>query len=519
MKKRNLKPKPEKKAKKKAPPRPLPPQLTPFEQYSQSLPEADQKELALFFADLSSHVMLARAEKLKIRADFENALLYYAAAGLPFRTALERLEIANLGGFYARPAILWYALDDAAKIYPLSMKHGQMSVFRLSVYFKENVVPELLQMALTFTIKRFPSFATTVKKGVFWHYLDTAKRRYTVEPESGMPCRPLQISRSGSQSFRVEYHEKRLSVEYFHILTDGSGGMTFLKTLTAEYLRLLGVEPSQAEGVLNINDLPTKSETANEFWRAHKTETISGFVDKPALQMSGRSSRTKPCRVLHFKMDASSLKQAAQAKNATITAYLLAQLFVAGKSATDEQTGEISIQVPVNMRKFYPVDTVRNFSMYCGIRLPIAEITEAEAIIAEISQQLTEKTSQQNMSEMMASTEHMVSMMRYIPLFIKAPAAKVIYGFLGDKIFSNTLSNLGVVKMPGQMAAHIDCMDFVLGTSITNRAGCALVTFGNTAMLSISKMTADPSFEEKLYSLLLADGITPIVEGSEPYES
>ena len=35
---------------------------------------------------------------------------------------------------------------------------------------------------------------------------------------------------------------------------------------------------------------------------------------------------------------------------------------------------------------------------------------------------------------------------------------------------------------------------------------------------TISKMTADPTFEEKMYQLLLNDGIAVEVEGSEYYE-
>lgn len=456
--------------------------------------------------------ILPKEEQQKMYADFQNALLYYDARGVALEEALARLDIANLGGFYARPPVLWYALDDAAKIYPLSMRHGQMAVFRLSVYFRQPAVPEMLQMALTFTIKRFPSFATTVKKGFFWHYLDASKHRYTVEPESGIPCSPLPVARSGSQSFRVVYYENRVSMEFFHILTDGTGGMVFLKTLAAEYLRLLGGVQGEGDGILNINDTPTKSETANEFLRAEKPEGISGFMHKSALHMSGKPARNVPCRVLHFKMDAARLKSVAKGKNVTITAYLLALIFIANKSATDEVTGDINIQLPVNMRKFYPSDTVRSFSIYSIISLPIGEIGDTGSILGGISQQITEKTSQEAMRGMMNSTGQLVSMIRYVPLLIKAPVAKLIYGFLGDKIFSNTLSNLGVVSMPPDMAAHIDCMDFMLGDS------CGLITFGNTAMLTISKATVDPSFEEKLYSLLAADGIVPAVEGSEPYE-
>lgn len=492
---------------------------SPYEQYLSSLPPEELSALVAYFTELNEHVMLPRASRTVLNRDFEAALLHYAAIGLPLNDALARLDVANLGGFYARPPILWYALDDAAKIYPLSMKHGQMAVFRLSVYLKEDVVPALLQLALTFTIKRFPSFATTVKKGFFWHYLDTAKRRYCVEPETGVPCRPLKISRSGSQSFRVLYYNNRISVEYFHVLTDGTGGMVFLKTLVCEYLRLLGIACSPGAGVLSIKATPSAGESANAFSLAERAESASGFVDKPAVQMSGRLSNAAPCRVLHFKMDAERLRSAAKSYGATITAYMLALLFLAGKQATDELSGMASIQVPVNMRKFYPSETLRNFSMYCGIRLPIDGTADMRLLIEEISRQLAEKTSQEAMGAMMCATERMVAAMRYIPLFIKVPAARIVYGFLGDRIFSNTLSNLGVVELPPEAAEAINSMDFVLGAPLTNRASCAMVTFGGTATLSITKRTADPSFEEVLFTLLTADGIGLTVEGSELYEN
>lgn len=69
------------------------------------------------------------------------------------------------------------------------------------------------------------------------------------------------------------------------------------------------------------------------------------------------------------------------------------------------------------------------------------------------------------------------------------------------------------------MAEHIESMDFVLGTAITNRAACAAVTAGNTATLTVAKMTADPSFEERMYELITADGICTKTEGSVLYEA
>lgn len=491
----------------------------PFNEYIETLSDADANELKQFFTEFDAHCLISPIEKNKLKSDFEKAIIYYINSGIPQRDALRLLDTKNMGGFYARPSVLWFPLDDAAKIYPLSIEHGRMSVFRLSVYLKKEIVPELLQMALNFTIKRFPSFATTLKKGFFWHYLDTTKRRFCVQQEDDIPCQPLKVSLSGSQSFRVIYWQNRISIEFFHVLTDGTGGLTFLKVLTAEYLRLTGVEVIPDDTLWDINATPSINELENAFEKVPQGNTSSGFLDKIAVQMSSKLAKNKPCHILHFKMDTSQLKKAASDYGVTITVYILALMFIAGKNATDDLTGSTSIQVPVNMRKFYPSDTVRNFSLYCGIRMPIEEITDVKSIINGINEQLRSKASKDIMSEMLTSTRKMVGMLKYVPLSIKQPIAKIVYGFLGDKVFTNTLSNVGVVKLPKAVAEQVESMDMVLGTAITNRVGCALITVNNTTTLSITKMTVDPSFEEKLYELLSEGGITVSVEGSEIYET
>lgn len=490
-----------------------------FNKYIKTLTKEEQTLLKDFFISFDEHCLLNKKNKEKLRDDFEKAILYYHKKGTDLKKTLSYLDTKNLGGFYARPPVLWFPLDDAAKIYPLSMAHDRMAIFRLSVYLKENIVPEILQMALNFTIKRFPTFATTLKKGFFWHYLDTTKRRFKVEEECDIPSQPIKVSVSGSQSFRVKYYQNRISIEFFHVLTDGTGGIAFLTSLTAEYLKLLGASIPKSDLVLNINDEPAKEEYENAFKNVPNALSTSGFIDKMAVQMDGKLSKVRPCKIIHFKMDTNKLKKASQKYNTTITSYLLALMFIAEKSATDKLNGDISIQVPVNMRKYYPTKTLRNFSMYCGIRLEIDKITNIEDIIDKITKQLDMKASKEEMTKMVTSTKKMTSMLKYIPLLIKAPIAKIVYGFLGDKIFSNTLSNLGVIKLPEELSSKIESMDFILGIGITNRAGCSVVTVNNITTFSISKMTVDPTFEEKLYELLENNNISVTVEGSGLYEN
>ena len=489
---------------------------TGFYAFMKTLSKSDRELIYNFFREFDLHFLMLKKEKRKFKIDFELAIMTLYEKGISIEEALNRLALSNLGGFYARPSVMWFPLDDAAKIYPISMEHGRQQVFRMSVYFKQPVIPELLQMALTFTIKRFPSFATTLKKGFFWHYLDAVKKHFSIHEENDVPCQPLRVSFSGSKSFRLVYHDNRVSAEFFHALTDGTGAMIFLKVLTSEYLRLLGVNPSESD-VWDANDTPTNEEFENAFVKVEKAKNASGFVDKPALQMNGKLARRKPCRILHFKMDSEKLHSVATQCGVTVTAYLLMQMFYACRAATDELSGDLHIQVPVNMRKFYPTRSVRNFSMYCGVKIPVETIGDRESLLAEISKQLVEKSAKDKMHEMITAAVNLVSSIRLIPLAIKQPIAKMVYGFLGEKLYTTTFSNLGVVNMPPEFSEHIDYLDFCLGAQMTNRLACTAVTYGGVSTFTISKMTSDPTFEERMYKLLTEDGIEVEVEGSEYY--
>ena len=137
--------------------------------------------------------------------------------------------------------------------------------------------------------------------------------------------------------------------------------------------------------------------------------------------------------------------------------------------------------------------------MYCGISLKLSEITTLEEILPEIDRQLTERSAQEVMEEMAVSAVNIVRSVRFLPLFIKRPVAAALHGFLGENAFTNTFSNIGAVDLPPQMAEHIEKFDFVLGSGTVNRAYCGIVSFAETAVLSVTKLTVNPSFEDKMY--------------------
>jgi hypothetical protein len=102
--------------------------------------------------------------------------------------------------------------------------------------------------------------------GLFWYYLEQLERAPKVMEDGPYPCRAMTFKEARRCAFRVLYYKNRIAVEFFHVLTDGSGGMVFLKTLVAEYLYLKnGVRASSCEGVLSLADDPDEREWEDSF--------------------------------------------------------------------------------------------------------------------------------------------------------------------------------------------------------------------------------------------------------------
>ena len=155
----------------------------------------------------------------------------------------------------------WYKLDNAAKIYPAISGPGRGSVFRVAVQLKSDVSPATLQEALAITLPRFPTLAVKMKKGLFWYYFEGNPDIPKVTPEKAPPCRAIDTDETNGFLFRISYYKTRISFEVFHALTDGTGALAFLKSLTSQYLILSGSGMFSDGCILDCEEPPTIVET------------------------------------------------------------------------------------------------------------------------------------------------------------------------------------------------------------------------------------------------------------------
>lgn len=101
----------------------------------------------------------------------------------------------------------WMKLDNAAKIYPAARRKYWTNVFRLSVTFADDIVPELLQKALDITVKRFPSVAVRLRTGAFWYYLEEIPEAPKIMSEESCSLNRMTFKSIRKCAFRVLYHK------------------------------------------------------------------------------------------------------------------------------------------------------------------------------------------------------------------------------------------------------------------------------------------------------------------------
>ncbi len=135
----------------------------------------------------------------------------------------------------------WFRLDNAATVFSFVTSARIPCMFRLIASLKKPINIAILQQALENIINRFPYYKVNLRNGLFWSYWETNPGVPVVIEDSKYPCQQMPIRKKGIFPFRVRAFYNRISVEFHHSITDGSGSMIFLKSLVGEYLNLSGI--------------------------------------------------------------------------------------------------------------------------------------------------------------------------------------------------------------------------------------------------------------------------------------
>ena len=129
--------------------------------------------------------------------------------------------------------------------------------------------------------------------------------------------------------------------------------------------------------------------------------------------------------------------------------------------------------------------------------------------------EVTEKLLNAKISTNVRSENNKV--LRVAPLFIKNMAMKFTFKLVGDRKSSITISNLGVVKLPAQMAQYVTRMDFILGPPAHNKVACAVLTYDGQLVINFTRTIKESVLEREFFRYLVKLGIPVKIESNQSW--
>lgn len=417
----------------------------------------------------------------------------------------------------------WMRLDNAAKIYPAASSRRWHALFRVSATLTEPVDPVILMQAQARMVKRFPSFYVRLRRGMFWYYLEEKACCAPVEQDGESPCMPLKRRERGGLALRIRYYGNRIAAEFYHVLTDGTGGLCFLKTLVAEYLTLrYGVDIPRDDAILDCGAPPAREEVEDSFL-THAGSVAIDRSEENAYHLRGDAEPDGFIRLITASIPVQKALDCAKGFGVSLTTFLTAVLIESvcelqeADGVPQRRQKAVKICVPINLRRFFPSRTLRNFASYVnpGIDPRMGKYTFEEIMSAVHHHMGAEATGKRLNAKFTANvSSERNALLRVAPLFLKNVAMKLAFLSVGDRKTSTILSNLGQVTLPEQMQPYVTRMEFILGPLSRNPVACSALSYADTLYLNITSTLREPALERAFLTRLVRRGIPVCVESN-----
>ena len=350
----------------------------------------------------------------------------------------------------------WYRLDNAALIFPAVMRKNWNNVFRVSVTLKDKVDPDILNRAAEDLLPRFPTIFVRLRTGFFWYYLETVAEAPKAEEDYAWPLTPMTRRKLKKCCIRILYWQNRIAVEFFHSVTDGTGGMTFVQNLAARYLALKeGIEIPAEGRILDPKETPKAEETRDCFQLCGAKASVSR-AEANAYRLRGNPEEDLFRHIVTGVVPTGMLLEKAHEQGVTVTAYLAAVMAeaVLARQREDRKPGHwrhIKITIPVNLRKTFGLETLRNFTLAVNIGFdPRLGEYSHEEICRLMYHQLAAETIPQRMAGRVSTNVELQRSLplRLVPLPMKTLAMRLVYALNGESKGCLNISNMGVVTLP-----------------------------------------------------------------------
>jgi NRPS condensation-like uncharacterized protein len=219
------------------------------------------------------------------------------------------------------------------------------------------------------------------------------------------------------------------------------------------------------------------------------------------------------------KVPTDELVKLAKDHGSTVSEYLVALLYysiiITGQPHQLAKR-PVAMTVPINLRKFFPSKSIRNFSLYLSTSI---QTDGSQPVFADLLQEIKRQFQRErNIPKMQNRLNLNVDFektiwIQLLPLFIKNVLFKIGYAVIGDLPFTTSLSNFGQIDLPDALANHIDSFEFNLASG--KKKGLAVNSFRGKTSLVFNRCFQDTAMEEAFLSHLGHEGLHVVVQSNE----
>lgn len=415
----------------------------------------------------------------------------------------------------------WSRLDNASKIFLAARSSRDSKVFRLSCELREDVQAELLQQALDETLRDFPLFRSCLRRGIFWYYLEDCADRPLVQEEKDLPCSPLYRPDKPGLLFRVLYYRRRIHLEVFHSLTDGTGALWFLQALLVRYLvlekgRALTEEEQQFLNPPYLEQMNEDSFSRLFSHQSRKQRTKAPRKKRSVYRVKGSRTPDKRLNIVEFQLSLKEALARSKALDVTLTIYLTA-LFVQGvfqRMPECEKDKQLTISVPINLRQRYGSYSARNFFAAVTLELQPEELESGlTTICRRLSEELQKKSSAEfldrHLAQLQAYEEN--PFLRIMPRVLKDPIL-AFFNHRGNRAISLSISNLGQLKLPTGLMPELEAASLAVAVQ---RPQLCCISSGDVLTVVLLSPFLERDWQELTLNLLRAEGFTVSSDANE----
>ena len=406
----------------------------------------------------------------------------------------------------------WYKMDNVAKVFLASHNKRNPRSIRVSCVLNESIDRDVLERALSLTVKERPQFQVRIRRGFFWNYLEHTDVMPVAVPETLGPCPSLYgESYKGVLHYLVSYYNNRINIDMSHAISDGTGAFTLLKLLVFNYLKLKYPEEMADASLQDTASADDRFRNSyDHFYDDNGSSTIlpKQILNKKerAFQIQSRKLPYNQLQYIEAHAEADRLLKKAKELQVSLTSLLGAMLILAisADMPTRQRKRPITISIPVNLRNFFPSDTLRNFFNNIDVSHKMNGTETLESLAREFDRELKENTTPERIKEQMNRYQNIEQLFlaRMVPLFIKQPVVRFFSKRETGRVTA-ILSNLGRIDMPAETAPFISGFtDFCS----TDNIFITITSYGNDLVLGIATAYSGTGAIRRLLSSIKETG-------------